>query len=79
MQTRLIERRDPASMANPPLGKDRSGIVRRGMLIQESLGTIGAVEFLKAHDVEGTVIGRVLTSRQVRFDDRGRDAVASNR
>jgi hypothetical protein len=79
MQTQPIERRQPASMTNPPLSTDRSGIVRRGMLIQESLGTIGAVEFLKAHDVEGAVIGRVLTSRQVRFDDRGRDAVASNR
>jgi hypothetical protein len=79
MQTQPIERRHPALMANPPLGTDRSSIVRRGMLIQVSLGTIGAVEFLKAHDVEGAVIGRVLTSRQVRFDDRGLDAVASNR
>jgi hypothetical protein len=49
---------------------DKAGIVRQGMRIQARLGTIGAVEYLKARDVGGAVIRRVLTSQQVRADDR---------
>lgn len=63
MQTQHINRRSDQTI-------DKAGIVRQGMLIQARLGSIGAVEFLKARDVGGAVIRRVLTSRQVRAEDR---------
>jgi hypothetical protein len=72
MQTQPVDRRAQASIGNPAQDwdKDQAGIVRQGMLIQARVGTVGAVEFLKARDVGGAVIGRVLTSQQVRADDR---------
>ncbi|WP_036168282.1 hypothetical protein [Massilia sp. 9096] len=71
METQQVDRRSQASPASPALDHDidKAGIVRQGMLIQACLGTIGAVEFLKAHDVGAAVIHRVLTSQQVRADD----------
>ena len=33
------------------------------------IGTIGAVEYLKAHDTDSRVITRVLTGEHVRDDD----------
>lgn len=63
MQTQQINRRSDHTI-------DKAGIVRQGMQIQARLGSIGAVEFLKARDVGGAVIRRVLTSRQVRAEDR---------
>lgn len=56
------------SLANPYAGA--SHVVRQGILIQASLGTRSAVEFLKQHGVHGAVIHRVLTGEQVRGDDR---------
>jgi hypothetical protein len=49
---------------------DRTGSVQQALLIQARVGSISAVEYLKAHDVGGDVISRVLTSRRIREDDR---------
>lgn len=56
------------SLANPYAGATH--VVRQGILIQASLGTRSAVEFLKQHGVHGAVIHRVLMGAQVRGDDR---------
>lgn len=56
------------SLANPYAGATH--VVRQGILIQASLGTRSAVEFLKQHGVHGAVIHRVLMGEQVRGDDR---------
>lgn len=73
MDTIAIDRRAAAVLAgpvsNPP---DAAHIVREGICIQADLGTIGAVEYLKAHDIDSAVIHRVLASDQVRDDDRAR-------
>ena len=44
-------------------------IVRQGLLLQACLGTVGAVEYLKAHAIAGAVIGRVLSGERVRQED----------
>lgn len=45
-------------------------IVREGVLLQAWMGTVGAVEFLKAHAVSGAVIRRVLGHEQLRQGDQ---------
>lgn len=82
MQVSHTDRRSPApsdiadnSMTNPYAGATH--VVRQGILIQASLGTRSAVEFLKQHGVHGAVIHRVLMGESVRDDDQAAlDAVA---
>ena len=45
-------------------------VVRRGLVVQRDLGTISAIEFLKAHAVEAAIIQRVLGGNAVRNEDR---------
>ena len=45
-------------------------IVHEGVLLQAWMGTVGAVEFLKAHAVSGAVIRRVLGREQLRQEDQ---------
>jgi len=71
MQVSKIDRRYvglPYMQSNPYA--DATHIVRQGMQIQASLGTLSAVEFLKQHGVHGAVIHRVLMGEQVRMDDQ---------
>lgn len=49
---------------------DMTTTVQQGLLVQAGLGTVGAVEYLKAHDIGAAVIERVLTSADVRDADR---------
>ena len=56
------------SVPNPYAGATH--VVRQGILIQASLGTRSAVEFLKQHGVHGAVIHRVLMGENVRGDDQ---------
>jgi hypothetical protein len=71
MDTLITDRRatGPYGDAHFPQS-DASRVVQQGLLIQARLGTISAVEFLKANDVGSVVIQRVLTSQQVRANDR---------
>jgi len=75
MHISQIDRRGaaPGDMADNRLANPYAGathVVRQGILIQASLGTRSAVEFLKQHGVHGAVIHRVLMGEQVRGDDR---------
>ena len=45
-------------------------VVRHAVRLQSHLGTPGAVEYLKAHDVGADVISRVLSCGVVRGEDR---------
>lgn len=45
-------------------------IVRQGLLVQAASGTRSAIEFLKANDIDGAVIGRVLAGGPLRGEDR---------
>ena len=54
--------------ANPYAGATH--VVRQGIVIQASLGTRSAVEFLKQHGVHGAVIHRVLMGEKLRGDDQ---------
>lgn len=45
-------------------------VVRQALHIQDDLGTIGAVEYLKGRAVAAAVIRRVLSSAQTRATDR---------
>ncbi|WP_306396598.1 hypothetical protein [Telluria beijingensis] len=54
--------------SNPYAGATH--VVRQGILVQASLGTRSAVEFLKQHGVHGAVIHRVLMGENVRGDDQ---------
>lgn len=71
MTTQTIDRRAAGPVADAASSEsDATRIVQQGLLIQACLGTIGAVEFLKAHDVDAAVIGRVLTGGRIRTADR---------
>ena len=71
MQASQIDRRYvglPYMQSNPYA--DATHVVRQGMQIQASQGTLSAVEFLKQHGVHGAVIHRVLMGELVRMDDQ---------
>lgn len=59
---------DAADSGHP--SAQASHVVRQGMVIQASMGTRSAVEFLKRQGVHGAVIHRVLMGDQVRRSDR---------
>ena len=70
MESLQIDRR--ATMPGAAAGADilrTTRIVRQGLLLQACLGTVGAVEYLKAHAITGAVIGRVLSGERVRQED----------
>ncbi|WP_379678704.1 hypothetical protein [Massilia consociata] len=50
--------------------------IRQGVLLQTCCGTLGAVEYLKAHDVASRVIHRVLSDGFVRVEGDARPAGA---
>ncbi len=56
--------------ASHPHESPAAEAVREAIGLQACLGTVGAVEYLKAHGINGAVIGRVLSGGQVREDDR---------
>jgi hypothetical protein len=66
-----IDRR--ASVPAASVGTDLPGttrIVRQALLVQAYFGSVGAIEYLKAHDVDAEVIARVLSGERLREDDR---------
>jgi hypothetical protein len=75
MQTQPVDRRSPSCGAHSSTdtgawSPDAMRIVQQGLQVQASVGTVGAVEFLKVRDVGAAVIRRVLTSHCVRAGDR---------
>lgn len=65
MNTKAAERR-----ADAPGREYNADVVRRGLLVQRDMGTISAIEFLKAHAVEAAIIQRVLAGNAMRVEDR---------
>ncbi len=66
----LIERR--AAAALPSLGFSKANsttIVQQGIVVQAGFGSVSAIEYLKAHNIDSKVISRVLTGGQVPCDD----------
>lgn len=68
-----VERRAArrAAMADPASTQVAS-IVRQGVNLQACVGTLSAVEFLKAHAVDSRVIHRVLSGGCLRQEDQPR-------
>ena len=71
MQSLSIDRRASPSATGadtdlPPVTR----VVRQSVLVQECIGTVGAIEYLKAHEIPGSVIARVLSRECVRQEDR---------
>ena len=60
---------------NAPTREYNADVVRRGLLVQRDMGTISAIEFLKANAVEAAIIQRVLAGNAMRVEDR--DALAA--
>jgi hypothetical protein len=46
-----------------------SQVIREGLLMQHSTGTVSAIEFLKSNAVDSIVIQRVLSGSTLRVDD----------
>jgi hypothetical protein len=72
MNTTLVERR--VSLAHDPAYVDSDYIshaLQHGLVLQGRAGTLSAVEYLKAHEVPGSVIGRVLSGGSMRAKDWG--------
>lgn len=70
MHSLQIDRRTPMPGASAGTDIPRTTrIVRQGLLLQSCLGTVGAVEYLKTHEVAGAVIGRVLSRERLRQED----------
>lgn len=65
MDTSQTERRAAA-----PDMETEADIVQKGILLQATLGTIAAVEFLKSQGITGDIIARVLSGEHVRAEDR---------
>ncbi|NNG22448.1 hypothetical protein [Telluria aromaticivorans] len=67
----VVERRAEQSASSVTKGPLKTQqVVRQGVLLQSCVGTLSAVEYLKANGVQGSVIGRVLSGGEVRADDR---------
>lgn len=75
METLLFERRkpqQPAAAGAAPIELEH--LVRQAVVLQAAFGTRGAVEYMKAHRVQGAVIGRVLSGGAIRaLDQKSRD------
>jgi hypothetical protein len=63
-----IDRRHDGAAAGSN-AQPMSEIVTTSLLVQRRTGTIGAIEYLKAHGVHGAVIQRVLSGKVMRAAD----------
>jgi len=63
------ERRAQAA-ASSDQGSTTADIVRLGLAIQESSGTVSAIEFLKMNGIQSPVIQRVLSGAAMRVEDK---------
>lgn len=69
MTTEQAERRSGTNAEQHRREYD-AAVVRRGLLVQRDMGTISAIEFLKANAVEAAIIQRVLSGNAMRTEDR---------
>jgi hypothetical protein len=75
METLLVERRSlrqPGAINATTIETEH--LVRQAIVLQTAVGTRGAVEYMKAHQIHGAVIGRVLSGGAIRvLDQKSRD------
>jgi len=72
MDTLITERRsNQGAEAHPIDSSHISNVIRQGLLLQNRTGTRSAVERMKALNVPGSVIGRVLSGGTMRAADWG--------
>jgi hypothetical protein len=65
------ERRKPCGSTLACAGSiEVEQIVRQAIVLQTTVGTRGAVEYLKRHKIHGAVIGRVLSGGAIRATDQ---------
>lgn len=67
MNSSHIDRRN--TLATHTGQAEATEIVRQSLLLQSSIGTVVAVEYMKAYGVDTAVIGRVLSGGPVRAED----------
>lgn len=65
-----IERRTTAPLPSPLSRTDTARIVQQAILLRACLGTVGAIEYLKARGIDSKVITRVLAGDCVRSEDK---------
>lgn len=71
METIQTERRVPRTGASTAPGPAASAaVLSQAILLQTSVGTLGAVEYLKSHRVDCQVINRLLSNGFIRKDDQ---------
>lgn len=68
METMQMDRR--TTSPEEPRRPQQEDVVKQGIRLQASLGTIGAIEYLKAREISGAVITRVLSGGRLRVEDR---------
>jgi hypothetical protein len=75
-----IDRR--AALPATGTGTDRpemTRIVRQALLLQAYFGSVGAIEYLKAHEVSGELIVRLMSGERLRAEDHVLRAESSTR
>lgn len=71
METSYLERRKPCDVAAVcAVPVELEQFVRQGIILQASVGTRGAVEYMKAHRIDASVISRVLSGGAIREQDQ---------
>jgi hypothetical protein len=58
-----------SSLQRRTVGDERSAVVREGILMKHRTGTVSAIEYLKANEISGVVIQRVLAGSGLRSED----------
>jgi hypothetical protein len=69
MNAPLVERRKPSGLDGAAF-PSRSDVVRKSLHVKDEIGTVGALEYLRAHAVHGAVIQRILSDGTMRSEDR---------
>lgn len=79
METLQVDRRKlPSSACESSNLSEHAHLVTQAIVLQASIGTLGAVEYMKAHKIQGAVIGRVLSGGAIREKDRiARDSLVA--
>ena len=71
MEALELDRRNSSHTASATAHSvDTAQVVRQAIILQAYVGTRGAVEYMKAHQVHGAVINRVLSGGALRHLDR---------
>lgn len=71
MEAVQLDRRNSSHTASATAHPvDTAQLVRQAIILQAYIGTRGAVEYMKAHQIHGAVINRVLSGGAMRHQDQ---------